>query len=68
MPRRNHQTESFDKPNRAFARGKGYAVIGADSVGQPKVLESPLKNRKGKSLSAWTSDPRRSAGSAIDSR
>ena len=50
MPRRNHQTESFDKPNRALPEAKGTPLSVRIALGSPKSLKALSKTEKAKSV------------------
>jgi hypothetical protein len=43
MPRRNHQTASLLKLNKACAEAKGTPIIAADVGGQAALLKKPFK-------------------------
>ena len=50
MPRRNHQTESFDNPNRALPEAKGTPLSVRIVAGSPKSLKARSKTEKAKSV------------------
>jgi hypothetical protein len=43
MPRRNHQTESFERLNSPLGEAKGTPFIGADGLRQSTLFEKTLK-------------------------
>jgi hypothetical protein len=40
MPRRNHQTESLERPNKALALAKGVPLSVRMALGRPKSLKT----------------------------
>jgi hypothetical protein len=47
MPRRSHQTESFERLNNALGPCEGHAIVGADGKRQAAFVEQPLEGRAG---------------------
>ena len=47
MPRRSHQTESLDRPNRLLPLGKGNTVVGTNRLRQTAIPKQPLEGRDG---------------------
>ena len=46
MPRRSHQTESFERLNKALGLAKGTPLSGADGARQPALGKQPLEGRE----------------------
>lgn len=46
MPRRSHQTDSFERLNKPLGEAKGTPLSGADCPRQAALFEKPLKRRK----------------------